>query len=417
MIRRVRIRGYKSLEDVDVELQPLTIVFGPNAAGKSNLFDALALLSRMATRRTIKDAFDDHRGAPLEAFFFGPQGISGLLKKPSAAFSIQVDVYLQDSIIKAVNDRITQMREGLPPPKQRVFERNLRYEVTVEIQTSTGHLRVVDERLQALKKDGTPRRRPAFIELAEDGRLHLRIEGQAHPTYHEIGLDYTLVSLPLYPPHYPHITAFREELSRWRFYYLEPDAMRADTPLKEATSMGHDGADIAAFLNYLKTEQPNQFQTLNKAVASLLPTIGGLEVLVTPKGYVDLSVLEGGVQFSSRVISEGTLRVLGLLAIASPLSQTAVIGYEEPENGVHPRRLQLIAKLLTNAVERGSTQILINTHSPRLPTYFKTSQLVVCRKEGLATRFDPFSSLGPMFVQKEIEEALEERIVRGDFGG
>ena len=49
MIRRVRIQGYKSLQDIDIELAPLTIVIGPNAAGKSNLLDALGLLSRMAT--------------------------------------------------------------------------------------------------------------------------------------------------------------------------------------------------------------------------------------------------------------------------------------------------------------------------------------------------------------------------------
>ncbi len=45
MIERVKAQGYKSLKDVEVELQPLTVIFGPNAAGKSNLFDALALLS------------------------------------------------------------------------------------------------------------------------------------------------------------------------------------------------------------------------------------------------------------------------------------------------------------------------------------------------------------------------------------
>ena len=46
MIRRVKIQGYKSLKDIEVELQPLTVIIGPNAAGKSNLFDALGLLSR-----------------------------------------------------------------------------------------------------------------------------------------------------------------------------------------------------------------------------------------------------------------------------------------------------------------------------------------------------------------------------------
>ncbi len=49
MIRRIKVQGYKSLQDIDIKLEPLTVILGPNAAGKSNLLDALALMSRMAT--------------------------------------------------------------------------------------------------------------------------------------------------------------------------------------------------------------------------------------------------------------------------------------------------------------------------------------------------------------------------------
>ena len=69
MITRVFIKGYKSLRDIDISLNPLTVIVGPNASGKSNLLDALGLLSRIVTSRTINDAFDKHRGLPLEAFF------------------------------------------------------------------------------------------------------------------------------------------------------------------------------------------------------------------------------------------------------------------------------------------------------------------------------------------------------------
>ncbi len=67
MLKRVHIKGYKSLADVAVELESLTVLFGPNAAGKSNFLDALQLLSKLGTSRTIKDAFDSpYRGKPLE---------------------------------------------------------------------------------------------------------------------------------------------------------------------------------------------------------------------------------------------------------------------------------------------------------------------------------------------------------------
>ena len=53
---------------IDVKLEPLTVPFGPNAAGKSNFPDALLLLSRIGASRTLREAFDaPYRGKPLES--------------------------------------------------------------------------------------------------------------------------------------------------------------------------------------------------------------------------------------------------------------------------------------------------------------------------------------------------------------
>ena len=69
MLKRVKIQGYKSLKDVEVQLQPLTVLFGPNASGKSNFLDALQLLSRIETERTLNNAFlPPYRGTPLVRF-------------------------------------------------------------------------------------------------------------------------------------------------------------------------------------------------------------------------------------------------------------------------------------------------------------------------------------------------------------
>ncbi|MCS7183708.1 MAG: AAA family ATPase, partial [Thermoanaerobaculum sp.] len=89
MIMRVFVDGYKSLRNVELELQPLTVIVGPNAAGKSNLFDALRLLSRIVTSRSLAEAFGDHRGDPLEAFDYSERGIAGLLEKEEARFTIE----------------------------------------------------------------------------------------------------------------------------------------------------------------------------------------------------------------------------------------------------------------------------------------------------------------------------------------
>ena len=425
MIRRVKVTNYKSLLDIEICLSPLTVVIGPNAAGKSNLFDALGLLSGMATGKSLKSAFDRHRGAPLEAFFYGERGIEGLMTQETVQFTIEMDVELSPGVVSDVERQIQQMREGLSRSlRQKVRETYLRYVLTIDMRPDSGHLRVLNEQLIALNQDGSVRRsRRPFIERVDE-RLHLRMEGQARPVHLDIGLDHTLVSSDLYAPHYPHITAFKEELTRWHFYYLEPRAMRADAPIKEVNTLKPSGADLSAFYNTLRAKTPSQYQAIVRALGTLLPTVQQLEIEPDRQGMLQLRIVEEGVPYSVRVVSEGTLRILALLAIVNPMVATTVIGYEEPENGVHPRRLKLVADLLRNAAESRETQVLINTHSPILPCYFEDESLVVCHKERRGTTFVPFSSLGEMFREREITQAVDEqplafteRMVRGDFDG
>ena len=68
MIDRVRVIGFKSLADVEVRLRPLTVLIGPNAAGKSNLLAALSFIANLFSGQTVKEALQ--RGAPFEVFHF-----------------------------------------------------------------------------------------------------------------------------------------------------------------------------------------------------------------------------------------------------------------------------------------------------------------------------------------------------------
>src|SRR5205807_943169 len=67
MITRIEIDGFKSLREFAVDLEPLTVFIGPNSAGKSNILDALALLSRLSSM-SIDDAFKQGRGRAIDQF-------------------------------------------------------------------------------------------------------------------------------------------------------------------------------------------------------------------------------------------------------------------------------------------------------------------------------------------------------------
>jgi len=166
MLNRIRIQGYKSLRDIDVELKPLSVLFGPNAAGKSNFLDVLQLLSRVVSCHTLKDAFEPpYRGKPLESFSFHEKGLEGLLDEESLSFRVEVDFTLSDTIVNAVNRQVRELKrppeakreqEGKEARQTPVRERFLRYCIEIEMLPRSGILRVADEYLAALNRKVNP---------------------------------------------------------------------------------------------------------------------------------------------------------------------------------------------------------------------------------------------------------------------
>ncbi len=438
MLNRIRITGYKSLREVEVRLRPLSVLFGPNAAGKSNFLDALQLLSKIVSSRTLKEAFEPpYRGKPLESFSFGAQGLKGLLSQESVRFGIEVDFTLSDAVVNTVNRQIRDLRNSSDATVEDtksenetgpVRERNLRYRIEVEMRPRSGLLLVADEYLAALNRNGEPTgKREPFLSR-KNQRLHLRLEGKAHPTYLDRYLDHSILSLPHYPPYYPHLVAARQELSSWLFFYFEPrERMRAANPVKEVRHIGLMGEELPAYLNTLKALEPEQFSAVEKALRTLLPQIDGIDVAISDSGEVELRLRENGIPVPARVLSEGTLRILGMLALTGAREPPSLVGFEEPENGIHPRRIELIAELLKTRAQADGTQYVVTTHSPILPDLIPDESLYVTRRTTAGTVIEPFSHWGPLARRSNIDQALahgeesdltvSERLLRGDFDG
>lgn len=438
MLNRIKIKGYKSLRDLEVSLKPLSVLFGPNAVGKSNFLDALQLLSKLVSTRTLKDAFDPpYRGKPLESFSFPANGIQGLLAQERLSFSMEVDFKLSDAVVLAVNRQIRDMRRSADAAAASsetdglgggpVRERSLRYRIDVEMLPKSGILRVADEYLAALNSKGDPTgKREPFLSRHEN-RLRLRLEGQAHPTYLDRYLDHSVLSLPHYPPHYPHLVAARQELASLLFFYFEPrERMRASNPVKEVRHIGLMGEELPAYLNTLKALEPRQFAAVEKALKAMLPRFEGIDVGVSNLGEVELRLREGGIEVPARVLSEGTLRILGMLALTGAKEPPSLVGFEEPENGIHPRRIELVAELLNTRAKLGQTQYIVTTHSPILPDLIPDDSLFVVRHGAEGTGIDPFATTwGPLgraddiklaFADQEQDRlSVSERMLRGDF--
>lgn len=410
MLKRVKIQGYKSLANVEVKLQPLSVLFGPNASGKSNFLDALQLLSRIATSESLRDAFNPpYRGTPLESFTFGPNGLKDLLTQEKASISIEVEVELSQSIIDAVN-RQFQMAEGIKTTGkekisssasnlQFVSEKYLDYLIEVEILPTSGILRVANEALTVLSNEGQP-----IQGITSEGR------------------EASFLSQPPLLAQFPYLQAMRQELESWYFFYLEPrERMRIPTPVKEVRHIGLMGEELAAFLNTLRALDKPQFRAVEKALHMIIPSITGIDVSINNYGEVELRLMQGQTPIPAHVLSEGTLRILGLLALGGVKEAPALLGFEEPENGVHPDRLDLIASLLRTLASSG-IQVIATTHSPTLLDLLPVESLYVVRQVSGNTVIESFSSWQisrqhePIIKSTSDEETpVSEYVLRGEF--
>ena len=425
MLERIRVRGYKSLHDVDVRFRPLLVVFGPNAAGKSNFVESLLLLSRIVTEQTLRDAFDEPlRGHAHEQFSVPETGLAGLLAQKESSLALEADLAAERTAESRALDR-------------------LRYRIEVGIRPA-GELVVRDEYLARLKRDGGEKGSPR-IQLGEgrDGgppRVVVRRLGRAgHPTYEERGLGHALVSNRQYggATRYPDFDRLRAELSSWRTYYLDPrTAMRAPQAPKEVYDIGARGEWLAPFLYRLQVhaEHGRRFAAVRRALQTAIPSVDQLDVTLDERrGTLDITVVQDGTPFSSRVISEGTLRVLALCALAANPWPGALVAFEEPESGVHPRRVEVVARLLLTLVNRGHRQVVVTTHSPALvkallhlqrqdATARDTIGLLRCGQSAGHTTLSPFDADLPLFHDRSVQEALkapeddrviEEMLTRG----
>ena len=402
MLTKLTVRNFKSLVDVTVEFPRFAVLFGPNAAGKSNLLDAIAALSGIGNVRTLSDVLDRPlpvRGHAFEAFSFPAGGLPALVKQRSARFSLEADLA--------------------------VGTERYRYRVEPSIELRSGRLSVADEYLALLGRTGNPKGTPAIERV--DSTLRVRRKGKpAHPREEPVGLNHALLSdRSLAGEQYRWLETVRRELGEWCTHYLDPGVtMRVPRAPADVLDIGTYGEHLGPFLYKLRAEKPNRFEAVARTLRSIVPSVESLAVqLDERRGTLDILIRQGGVEYSSRVISEGTLRVLALCAIAVNPWGGSLLAFEEPENGVHPRRLELIARLLMSLATDGGRQVIVTTHSPLFcDAVLKQSTstpehvgLLNVRRVGQATAIEPFDATAPLFKDSEVAAALTNRVEDGLF--
>lgn len=380
MITHVEIDGFKMFRDFQVDLEPLQVIVGPNAAGKSNFFDALLLLSHLADA-DLRTAFQQLRGDAGELFTLQPDGTRGTRMK--FAVELLVDPKIADSWGAVVDLKYTRLRYELTIVRQtdnKGLERlYVEHESLALIQRSTdrwARRHNLAEHTRWLPKV-TGGRAPFISTEAEHGvsTIYLHQDGRSGRKGSVAAKMERTVLSGVANTEFPHAFAVRSALRNWRFLQLNPEVLRQPSSMVGSQVLGADGSHLPGLLARLEASDPFLLNDISRDLGNLAPGIIQVEVEAdrVRDEYVIWARTQDGRRFSSRVLSDGTLRMLALVALKNDPEHSGVLLFEEPENGVHPFRLKNIAAVIsqlatdfsdTASAAESLRQFLCNTHSP-----------------------------------------------------
>lgn len=385
MITKIEIDGFKSFSKFEMSFTPFTVIAGTNASGKSNLFDALRLLSSLAST-DLRNAFSfpDQRGS-----------IDELFSLYTAEKTVSEMTFAVEMLVKRTVEDNWGAFGDIKTPR-------LRYELTIarkKNEKKFEELYVKHERLSKINPDedtwaknylgnkhkiiwkstqsgGTSR--PYIYTEAVNGVTTIRIRQdgkQGGKATVANSINQTVLG-SVTSADFPHAFAAREELRSWNFMQLNPEVLRE--PTKQETNfsdrIGHSGENLAAALFRLKCDDEYNLIEISRALKTFLPEYTSVDVKddKANKQFIISISNEDGKVFTSRVLSEGTLRLLALCILLVDDQHQGLLCFEEPENGIHPFRIKAMVKLLKDlSMDLDNPdillrQVIINTHSPSL---------------------------------------------------
>lgn len=325
-LRRVLIRDYKSIRYCRVSLAPLTVLVGPNSAGKSNFLDALQFLG-------------DSLQSSLPAALRSRGGIEVVRRRGGLepkSFSVEVELGLGDDLLAAYGFEVAGLKEE---PLSVMWER-------VRITDLTGRLLHYysrrDQKIVESSVTDLPR-------IPKD-RLYL---GSA-------------ASLPEF-------TSLFDELMAMRFYDLEPRTMMEPHQGRSGELLEKSGENIATVFGRLCSEAPVQARRIQEYLKAIVPEINRVETVSidpwkTLRFWLKVEGVEKPLSFDASTMSDGMLHAFGVLVAINQRSERGgplrLVGVEEPETALHPAAAGALMDAIREASVR--TQILVTTHSPDL---------------------------------------------------
>ena len=352
-LNRIRLKGFKSVKDLDLELGAINVLIGSNGAGKSNLISFFRMLNELT---------EGH----LQLFIGRSGGANAMLRYGTKVTnSIDAGVY---------------------------FDRN-GYEIQL-VPTENDRLVFGEEILCLIKSTSA---------------IHRESLGNGHkealaPGEYENSMYYSVAN---------HVMP---ALYSWKVYHFHDTSstsrVKQTGDLHENDQLEPDAGNLAAFLYRLQERHFQNYKLIRGAVRRIFPRFKDFALRPNPlnpdKIRLEWQEYVSDYRFGPHQLSDGTLRFMSLATLLLQPHLPSTILIDEPELGLHPSALTILAGLVRSA--SNDTQLILTTQSVSFLNEFEPEDIITVEHRDSTTPSvsDFRNGLGESVFKKHDRESLRE---------
>jgi predicted ATPase len=380
MISRIQAFKYRCFDRLDIKVGQYHVLAGANGTGKSTLLDIPLLLGEILSRGLIPAFLE----SPSIAGSPRAQSLQELVHyQLGDNFGFAIEADLPENIIADLQESALSNIENLSQSGHYIVRYEIEFQIVnqIELHVKSEHLYIIS-RLNPEVINGTQAkdnsqqiiarkwREPAIItaEKSKDN-IQLRLEFQ----------ELALANIPRDTDKFSTTIWFKNLLERSVMRY-EPSwsVLRRACPPGQPKTLRPDAANLPWLVLNLQQQQPDLFNSWVEHTKMALPNLVAIKAVQREEDYHAYLQLKykGEHIVTSSGLSYGTLHILALTILPYLPQQAGLIFLEEPENGIHPRAIEVVLQSLSSVYD---SQVWVSTHSPIVLAHTDLKSVIVMR--------------------------------------